>query len=222
MHLRAPLLALQLDLPPDRLAKLKPVQLGSSEDLLVGQRWVQPAGPAAPPRPATHALDCLPACLQSVCDRWVAGQCCVMCLQPTASSWCRQPVWVRPCYEPGEPGWLLDGCRGVHEAGELIACLQGIVSGVGRELNTGLVTIKNVIQTDGEVPACLSCSASLVTCLSCTCSGHQPWQLWRSPAGQPGPCSGHQHCDCRPFWQGAESSPGALIDYHSCCCQSRC
>jgi S1-C subfamily serine protease len=29
--------------------------------------------------------------------------------------------------------------------------LQGIISGVGRELNTGIVTIKNVIQTDGKL-----------------------------------------------------------------------
>jgi hypothetical protein len=35
-HVMSP--PLQLDLPPERLSQLKPVTLGKSEDLLVGQR----------------------------------------------------------------------------------------------------------------------------------------------------------------------------------------
>lgn len=43
---------------------------------------------------------------------------------------------------------LLANSEPLHLA---LLCLQGIVSGVGRELSTGLSSIKNVIQTDAAI-----------------------------------------------------------------------
>jgi len=72
---------LKLDLPQARLAELKPVALGSSDDLLVGQRVFAIGNPFG----LDHTLT------------------------------------------------------------------QGIISGLGRELSTGLSSIKNVIQTDAAI-----------------------------------------------------------------------
>lgn len=118
----------QLDLPPKVKEALKPVRLGNSEDLLV-RAWGTAPGPG--PGPVRGGAS-----------------------DPRANACsARQPATLSAAHRS-------DGCCAHAQVGQKVFAIgnpfgldhtltSGIISGLGRELSTGLSSIKNVIQVGG-------------------------------------------------------------------------